>query len=57
MSLMQKKTLDQLLIDLEKELPRLDYTEGTLTFYRRKCMDAMILKQNEKLLKIFSKYR
>lgn len=33
---MQKKTLEQLLINLEKELLRLGYTEGTLTFYRRK---------------------
>jgi len=31
---MQKKTLKQLLIDLEKELIRLGYTEGSLTLYR-----------------------
>ncbi len=33
---MQKKTLDQLLIDLEKELLRLGYSQGTRTFYHRK---------------------
>lgn len=33
---MQKKTLEQLLIDLEKELLRLGYSVGTRTFYHRK---------------------
>ncbi len=33
---MQKKTLKEVLDDLEQELLRLGYTEGSMTFYRNR---------------------
>ncbi len=32
---MEKKTLQELILDLEQELLRLGYSEGSMTFYKR----------------------
>lgn len=51
---MEKKTVKELILDLEQELLRLGYTKGSMTFYKSRWRMLLEFAQNKVKLIILS---